>query len=363
MRIYPTLKSMVGIVAVALLALFVWADVTVVQGSSGYKLVRQVPIDPNGAWDYLAIDPEGRRLYISNDTGIIVFDVDAEKIVGNVPQTPYVPGVGMVHGVAIAREFNHGFISHETPPTAVMFDLKTLAVLGEAKTDPGTDAILYDPASKRVFTFNSKTDGVHDSTVIDAATGTPVGTIQLPGRPESPATDGAGHVYIAIADLSELTQIDSKTLKVTATWPLAPCVGPSGLAMDVAHRRLFATCHNDLMVMADADTGKVLASIPIGQGTDAARFDPGTGYAFSSNGDGTLTVAHEDSPETLTLIENVKTLPSARTMEVDPKTHRVYLMSATQIAAPKAPAPPTPDNPHRYKTVVPGTLKLLILDR
>jgi len=363
MRNYPTLTSMAGIAAAALLAMFVWPEVTLAQGGSGYMLIRQVPIDPNGAWDYLAIDPEGRRLYISNDTGIIVFDVDTEKVVGNVPKTPYVPGVGFVHGAAIAREFNRGFISHEVPPTAVIFDLKTLAVLGEAKTDPGTDAILYDPASKRVFTFNGKKDGVHDATAIDAATGTPVGTIQLPGRPESPATDGAGHLYVDIADMSELAQIDSKTLKMTATWPLAPCVGPSGLAMDVAHRRLFATCHNELMVMVNADTGKVVASVPIGSGTDAARFDPGTGYAFSSNGDGTLTVAHEDSPDTLTLIENVKTLPSARTMEVDPKTHRVYLLSATQIPAPKAPAPATPDNPHRYKTVAPGTLKLLIFGR
>jgi hypothetical protein len=150
---------------------------------------------------------------------------------------------------------------------------------------------------------------------------------------------------------------------VTATWPVAPCDGPSGLAIDVAHRRLFATCHNNLMAMVNADTGEVVATVPIGAGTDAGRFDPGTGYAFSSNGDGTLTIAHEDSPDKLTLVENVRTAPSARTMEVDPKTHRVYLMSAKQMPAPKPPAPATPDNPHRYTKAVPGTVKLLILGR
>jgi len=331
-------------------------------GVSGYKLIREIPIDAKGGWDYLTIDPEGRRLYISNDSGIIVFDVDSEKVVGNVPKTPYVPGRGMVHGVAIVREFNRGFVSHEMPPTAVIFDLKSLEVLGEAKTDPGTDAILYDPASKRVFTFNGK-GRIHDVTAIDAATGKVVGTIQLPESPEFPATDGNGHLYVNIESKSEIAQIDSKGLKVTATWPVASCDGPSGLAIDVAHRRLFASCHNKLMVMVNADNGNVVASVPIGAGTDAARFDPGTGYAFSSNGDGTLTVAHEDSPDKLTLVENVKTVPSARTMEVDPKTHRVYLMFAKQIPAPKSPAPATPDNPHRYTKAIPGTVKLLVLDR
>jgi len=364
-HLQAVLLIIAGISVALLLALFPSPLASRTQGAigaSGYKLIREVPIDAKGGWDYLTIDPEGRRLYISNDSGIIVFDVDAEKVVGNVPKTPYVPGRGMVHGVTIAREFNRGFISHEVPPTAVIFDLKSLEVLGEAKTDPGTDAILYDPAAKRVFTFNGK-DGVHDVTAIDATTGKVVGTIQLPESPEFPVSDGIGHLYVNIESKSELAQIDSRTLKVTATWPVAPCDGPSGLAIDVAHRRLFATCHNKLMAMVNADTGKVVATVPIGVGTDAGRFDPGTGYAFSSNGDGTLTVAHEDSPDQLTLVENVKTAPSARTMEVDPKTHRVFLMSAKQMAAPKAPAPATPDNPHRYTKAVPGTVKLLILGR
>jgi len=331
-------------------------------GGSGYKLIRELPIDALGAWDYLAIDPEARRLYISNDAGIIVFDVDAEKVVGNVPRNPYVPGRGFVHGVAVAPEFNRGFISHEVPPAAVIFDLKTLAVLGEVKTDPGPDAILYDPSSKRVFTFNGK-GNVHDATAIDAATGKSVATIQLAGGPESAVADGAGHVYVNIESKNELTQIDSQALKVTATWPLAPCEEPGGLAIDVAHRRLFATCHNNLMAMVNADTGKVVSTVPIGSGTDAARFDPGTGFAFSSNGVGTLTVAHEDSPDKLTLVENVKTAPSARTMEVDPKTHRVYLMSAKLIPAPRPPKPATPDNPHRYASAEAGSIKLLVLGR
>lgn len=326
---------------------------------SGYKLIRALPLPGEGLWDYLGIDPEARRLYVSRDTGVIVFDIDLEKVIGTIPPTPFTHRGGFVHGVAIASEFNKGFISHEVPPSVIIFDLKTLAQIGEAKTDPGTDAILYEAASKRIFTFNGKGD-VHDATAINAATGKVVATIPLAGVPEYVATDDHGHIYVNIEDKSELSEIDSRGLKVTATWPLKPCEGPSGLAMDVKTRRLFVGCHNNLMAMVDSDTGKVVSTVPIGNGVDANRFDAGTGFAFSSNGDGTLTIAHEDSPDHLTLVENVKTEPGARTMELDPKTHRVFLVTAR--FGPR-PAQATPDNPHRYPTILPNTTRLLIFSR
>jgi len=348
-----------GLCSAGLVALLLSHAAEGAPGGSGYKLIHEVPLTQVASWDYLSVDPEARRLYIASNVGAIVFDIDAEKVVGNVPDPPLKTGVGLVHGVAVAREFNRGFLSVEAPPSVIIFDLKSLAQLGVTPADAGTDAVLYDPASKRVFTFNGKKEGVHDVSVIDAASGKGAGTIQLPGSPEFPVADGAGHVYVNLEDKSALVEIDSKTLKVTATWPLAPCEEPSGLAIDVAHRRLFAGCHNKLMAMVDGDTGKVVGTVPIGDGVDANAFDPGTGYAFSSNGEGTLTVAHEDTPDKLSLVEQVKTSPGARTMAVDPKTHRVFLMAGKL----HRPAKATPENPHRYPELDPGTAKLLILGR
>jgi hypothetical protein len=365
MKTYIATGSRFGVTAAALcsavfIALLISHVAQAAPGGSGYKLIRDMPMPDVTGWDYLSIDSEARRLYIASNRGAVVFDIDAEKVVGNVPDPPFKRGVGLVHGVAVAREFNRGFLSHEVPPSVIVFDLKSLAQLGVTPTDPGTDAVLYDPASKRVFTFNGKKEGVHDVSVIDAASGKGAGTIQLSGSPEFAVADGAGHVYVNIANKSALAQIDSKTLKVSATWPLAPCKEPSGLAIDVAHRRLFAGCDNKLMAMVDGDTGKVVATVPIDDGVDANAFDPGTGYAFSSNGEGTLTVAHEDSPDKLTLVEAVKTSPGARTMAVDLKTHRVFLM-AGKFAAGRA--KPSPDNPHGYPEIEKGTAKLLILGR
>ena len=348
-----------GLCSAVVVALLSYNAAQGAPGSSGYKLMHEMPMPQLSGWDYLSVDPEARRLYIASNVGAIVFDIDAEKIVGNVPDPPLKSGVGLVHGVAVAREFNRGFLSVEVPPSVITFDLKKLTQLGVTPTDAGTDAVLYDPASKHVFTFNGKKEGVHDASVIDAATGKGAGTIQLPGSPEFPVADGAGHVYVNIEDKSALVQIDSKTLKVAATWPLAPCEEPSGLAIDIAHHRLFAGCHNKLMAMVDGDTGKVVATVPIGNGVDANAFDPGTGYAFSSNGEGTLTVAHEDAPDKLSLVESVKTSPGARTMAVDFKTHRVFLMAGNL----HRPAKASPENPHRYPELDPGTAKLLILGR
>ena len=327
--------------------------------SSGYHLIRQIPLGDLTGWDSLTIDPQSRQLYLSTNSGIIVINIDTFSRVGTVPQPPAFSGVGLVHGVAIAHELGRGFIALEMPASVDIFDLKTLAPLGTTATDRGTAAIVFDAFSKRVFTGNGKYRGVHDATAIDAASGRRLANIALPGSPESAVADGIGHVYINLASRSELGRIDSGALKLSGRWPLAPCREPSGLAIDVEHRRLFAGCGNQIMVMIDADSGKVVATVPTGEDTDSTAFDPGTDYAFSANGEGTFTVAHEDSPEQLTLVENVRTYPSARAMTLDAQSHRVFLLAARFGPAPKRAA----DNPHGYPTAVAGTAQLLVYGR
>ena len=319
-------------------------------GLSGYHLLKTIKVGGEGFWDYLEFDSPTRRLFISRGTKVVVLDVDSEKVVGEIPDTP------IVHGIALAPDLGDGYTSNGGANTVTIFDLKTLQVIGHAQTGTGPDAIVYEPASKRVFTMNGRSG---DSTAIDAKTGQVVGTIPLEGRPESAVTDGAGHVYVDLENKSEEVEIDSKNLVVTARWPLAPCESPAGLAVDSAHRRLFVGCHNKMMAIVDADSGKVLATPPIGLGVDADRFDPGTSFAFASNGSGTLSVIHEDSPAQFTAVEEVPTQTGARTMALDPKTHEVYLVTA-QFAPPPA---PTPDNPHPRGSMVPDSFVVLVLGR
>jgi len=309
------------------------------QGASGYHLAKTVKLDGPGGWDYLGIDSESRRLFISHDTHVVVLDADTGDVAGDIANTPG------VHGVAIAAEFGRGFTSNGKANNVTVFDLKTLQTIDQAPTGKDPDAIVYDPASHRVFALNA--DG--SATAIDATTGKVAGTVKLPGRPEFAAADGYGEVFVNIESRSELVEIDSRMLKVTNQWPLAPCKSPSGMAMDTEHSRLFIGCDNKMMAVLDAKSGKVVTTVPIGDGVDANRFDPGPGLAFSSNGDsGTLTIVHEDTPDKYTVVENVKTGEGARTMEVDPKTHNVYLMTAKFVPAKPYPKP------------VPGTLRLLI---
>jgi YVTN family beta-propeller protein len=319
-------------------------------GPSGYHLLKTIKVGGDGFWDYLNFDSSTRRLYISRGTRVDVLDVDSEKIVGTIPDTPG------VHGVALASELGDGFTSNGQAGTVTIFDLKTFQTIGHAQTGKGPDSITYDPATKRVFTMNGMS---RDSTAIDAVTGSVLATIPLGGRPETAVSDGAGHVYVDLEDKSQMQQIDAKNLVVTATWPLAPCESPAGLAVDREHRRLFAGCHNKTMAVVDADSGKVVASPPIGVGVDADQFDPGTGFAFSSNGSGTLSVIHEDSPEGFTSIEDVPTQMGARTMALDTKTHQVFLVTA-QFTPPAA---PTPDNPRPRGGMVPDSFVVLVFGR
>jgi outer membrane protein assembly factor BamB len=320
-------------------------------GPSGYHLLKKISVGGEGGWDYLTFDSATRRLFISRAPKVIVLDVDSGKSVGEIPDTQG------VHGIALAPEFGRGFTSNGRAGTVTIFDLKTLATIGTAKAGTNPDAIVYDPASKRVFAMNGRSS---DSTAIDAATGKVAGTVALAGKPEFAAADGTGHVYVNIEDKSELWEIDSQKLTVTAKWPLAPCQEPSGLAMDIARRRLFAGCDNKMMAVVNADTGKVVATPPIGEGVDANAFDPGLSFAFSSNGgSGTLTVVHEDSPDKYSVLEDVVTQRGARTMALDPKTHEVYLATAEFGPRPAA----TQDNPHPRPQIVPNSFVILVFGR
>jgi DNA-binding beta-propeller fold protein YncE len=329
------------------LALIALCAASAMAAPPSYHLIKKVKLGGEGFWDYLSIDSAARRLYISRGTHVMVLDADTYEVVGDIPNTPG------VHGIAIATEFGKGFISDGQANQVTIFDLKTSKETSTAKTGEGPDCIIYDPASKRAFTFNGhgKT-----STAIDADSGSVAGTIDLGGGPEFAAADGQGHIYNNLEDQSIVLQIDSKNLKVLNRWPLAPCESPSGIAMDTEHRRLFVGCHNKMMAIMDADSGKVITTVLIGQGVDANRFDPGTQLAFSSNGDGTLTVVHEDSPEKYTVVDNVQTQRGARTMEVDPKTHNLFLVTAEFGPVPAE----APAGQHRRPPVIPGSFTLLV---
>jgi len=320
-------------------------------GPSGYHVSKTLKLGGDGGWDYLTVDAKGRRVYISRGNHVMVVDADTGAVVGDIPNT------NGVHGIAIAPEMDKGFISDGRDNTVTIFDVKTLKILGTAPTGKNPDAIIYDPASKRVFAFNGSSK---DATAIDAKTGTVAGTIALGGKPEFAVADEKGHIFVNIEDKSEIIQFDSNKLTVENHWSIAPGEEPSGLAMDRRHRRLFSVCSNKLMVVVNADSGKVLTSLPIGAGTDAAAFDEQTGFAFSSNGgDGTLTVAHEDSPDKFTVVDNVPTLRRARTMALDAKTHQVYTVTAEYGQAPA----PTAEQPRPRAPMVPGSFTLLVLSR
>jgi len=317
-------------------------------GPSGYHLIKTIPVPGDTFWDYLKFQPSTRRLFISHGTHVVVVNVDSGKVVGDIG------GMQGIHGIVLAPEFNRGFVTDGQGAKVWIFNLKTLKVIGSAPADKDADGEVYDPASKRVFTMNgdSKT-----STVIDAKSGKVVGHIDLGGQPEFPVADGRGHVYANIESTSEIVEIDSHTMKITHRYPLAPGEHPSGLAIDAKNHILFSGCHNKMMVIMDADTGKILATPAIGVGVDATRFDPGTGYAFSSNGDGTLTVVHEDSPTQFSVVENVTTERGARTMALDPTTHDIFSVTA-QVTRIQNPPPHT-----RPFKMVPGTFHVLVLGK
>jgi DNA-binding beta-propeller fold protein YncE len=319
-------------------------------GGPGYHVVKTYKLGGEGGWDYLTLDPASRHLFISRATHVIVIDADSGKSVGDIPDTPG------VHGIALAQEFGRGYISNGHEGTVSIFDLSSLKTLNKVKAGENPDAILYDRASKRVFAFNGRS---HDVTAIDAAKGTVVGTIKLDGKPEFAVSDEKGEIFVNIEDKSELTAIDPNKLEVKSTWPLKPCEEPSGLAIDRKNRRLFAGCDNKLMAVVDADNVKVITTLPIGEGVDANAFDPETGFAFASCGEGVLTVAHEDSPDKFSVVESVPTQRGARTMALDPKTHQILLVTAKFGPRPAASA----DNPRPRPAILPDSFVVLVVGR
>jgi YVTN family beta-propeller protein len=284
---------------------------------SGYHVIKKVTVPGTGGWDYVTVDEAGRRVYIAHATQVEVLDADTSELVGTIPNTPG------VHGVAITSEFGRGFISAGKSDSVIIFDLKTLKPLGEVKVGKKPDAIIYDPATKHVFAMNGDSD---NTTVINAADGKVAGTIDLGGGPEFAAADGKGSVYINLEEKAETVHIDSNTLKVLHHWPLAPGGTATALAFDPQTRRLFAGCRGgQLMVVLDANSGKVITTPPIGERVDAAAFDPATKLVFQSTGGGTISVFHQDSADKYTLLENLTTSPGSKTMGLDPKTHHLFV--------------------------------------
>jgi DNA-binding beta-propeller fold protein YncE len=318
--------------------------------SANYRLAKQVTLGGEGGWDYLEVDPATHRVFVSHATHVLVLDGSTGAQLGDIPDTPG------VHGIAVADDLGKGFISNGRGNNITIFDLKTLKTTSQVPAGENPDAIMYDPVSHRVFAFNGRSK---NATVLDAKTGQVAGTIPLPGKPEFAVSDGKGHVYVNIEDKNSIVAIDSKSLKPTATWELPGCESPSGLAIDEAHRRLFSVCDGKVMAVTDSDSGKQVAKVEFGEGPDAARFDPKTQLAFSSNGDGTLTVVHEDSPDKYTVVQSVKTQQGARTMALDPGNGKVYLVTAKFGERPAAAS----ENPRPRPPLLPGTFTLLILDK
>jgi DNA-binding beta-propeller fold protein YncE len=315
---------------------------------SGYHLIKKMTVGGDGGWDYLTVDSEARRIYLSRGTHVVVVDEDNGTVVGDIPDTKG------VHGIALAKDLGKGYTSNGQANTVTVFDIATLKTLSTIKvTGENPDSVLYDAANKRVWTFNGKTA---NATAIDASSGEVVGTVKLSGKPETPVLDGKGSIFLNIEDKNSLVEIDAKTMTIKHEYPLAGCEAPSGIAMDTAHRRVFSGCSDSKkLAVTDADTGKVVAAPEIGEDTDASGFDPGTGLAFASCREGVLSIIHEDSPNKYTNVANVKTEFGARTMAIDLKTHHVFVVTADFKPAPA----PTADNPHPRPPTVPGTFRVL----
>jgi DNA-binding beta-propeller fold protein YncE len=345
-----------GRVASGLVLIVLGAASVVMAAANGYHLLKKYSFgaaegSTREYFDYVSVDSAARRVYLSHGTEIKVIDADSGALVANIT------GLKQDHGVAVASEFGRGFISDGGQGKVIIFDLKTLKVTGEAKADNDADCVIYDPSSKHVFVMNGDP---HSSTVIDAKSGSVVGTIDLGGGPEFAVADGKGTVYINLEDKSELVAIDTATLKIKSRWPLAPAGAPTALAMDVQHHRLFSAGRNpQMMVVLDSDSGKVIQSFPISAGVDAAAFDPETGMIFVSTREGMVHVFHEDSPDKFSEAETIKTEYGAKTMGLDTKTHNLFLDTADFGPAPA----PTADRPHPNRAPIQGTFHVLVYGR
>jgi YVTN family beta-propeller protein len=296
---------------------------SVAYAAVNYQLLKKVSVPGTGGWDYVTVDGAGRRIYISHATQVDVLDADSLAQIGTIPNTPG------VHGIAVASEAGRGYISAGKADSAIAFDLKTLKPLGETKVGKKPDAIIYEPATKRIYVMNGDSDSI---TAINAADGSVAGTIDLGGGPEFAVSDGKGNVYVNLEEKNETLHIDANALKVKDRFPLAPCATPTALAFDIANRRLFVGCRSKILAVLNADTGKIVATAPIGERVDAASFDPATKLVFLSTGDGKVFAFHQDSPDKYSLAQEIVTKTGAKTFGYDPKTQNVIVPTSNNGA-------------------------------
>jgi len=315
---------------------------------SGYHLLDKIQVGGDGGWDILIADAKNHRLYVSHASHVVVIDTATNKVVGDIPKT------NGVHGIAFGPEY--GFTTNGRDNAVTMFSLKDLSVSSSIPVGKNPDAIVYDRPTNRIFVFDA---GSNEATVIDASSGKVAGTVALPGKPEFGVSDDKGKVFVNLEDKNSIAELDAKNMTVLATWVIAPCDGPTGLAIDRKTDRLFAACEKQ-MVVVNSKTGKAVTTVATGTGTDGMEFDPDLKYIFAPNGgEGTLTVIHEDSPDKYSLVENVKTEPRARTMALDTKTHKVYLPTAQFGAAPA----PTKEQPRPRAPMLANSFEVLVFGR
>ena len=309
-----------------------------------YRITHTYPLGGDGSWDYVVPDAPHHRLFIGRQNRVMVVDETNGKLLGEVT------GIKGAHGTAIAESSGHGFATSGNDSSVVMFDLNTFKVLGRIPAAEDADAIIFDPSSNRVFTFNGD---AHSSTVIDPA-GKLITNVDLGGKPEYGASAGDGKVYANLTDISEVVEIDAKSAKVTRRWSTAPCKNPVAMAIDTTHKRLFSGCRSGVMAISDYRAGKIVATVPIGTGVDGAGYDPASANAFASNADGTLTIIHQDSPDTYRVAETLKTMPLSRNMGIDPLTHAIYLAGAKFGPAPSGRGRPPME---------PGSFVILVVEK
>lgn len=320
------------------------------QASQSYEITHTYNVGGEGGWDYVVPDPPHHRLFIGRQNRVMVVDMNNGRLIAEVT------GINGAHGTAVATGSARGFATSGNDSSIVMFDLKTYKTLARIPAADDADAIIYDPASKRIFSFNGD---ANSSTVVDPLKGTLVTNIPLGGKPEYGQSAGNGKIYVNLVDSSQIVEIDAKNLNVTRRWSTAPCKNPVSMAIDTRHRRLFSGCRSGVMAISDYENGTVVATLPIGRGVDGAGYDPVLRDAYASSADGTLTVIHQDSPDSYHVVQNVQTAEGGRNMGLDPATHRIYVVSARFGPVP---AESTATNPRRRPPILPGTFTVIVVE-
>jgi DNA-binding beta-propeller fold protein YncE len=346
-------------VAASLIVLL--AGNTTSKAAETYKLLKKISIPGEGSWDYIGIDVANRHVFVSHGPQLEILDADTYQLVGKI----VAPGVDFgkpetlrgngVRGAGTAPDLKRGFIPNALDGSMTIFDLKTLKPISTVKIGENPDGYVYDPATKRAFTFSNRTKG---GMAVDVADPKLAGTIPLGSKPEAAAADGKGHVFVDMQETNMVAKIDARKLVLEQSWPTAPCEAPSSMAMDIKHNRLFLGCRgkSPMLAVMDASNGKVIATLPIGAGTDAAVFDADKKLIFTSNGEGTISMIQQESADRYRALEAIKTEPGARTMTIDTKTHRLFLITADRTTPPA-----TPDNPNPAAVVTPGTFRVLVV--